>query len=229
MESAPRCQFRMRDGLPAKWTPPCQGAFTSCRCPLICLMTNDHPVKNHAGRHGVPQVCVCGQEAGSPLSLRHPLLLALLSCCDRSQRWGRRRREGVWGDKGDSERTERKVRLGASGCSVTHKLWQGHFTWRRYTLSDLSEWTILVTLFWSASKSKVDLNWLCRVGRCNLSPQCTLGPAICHTKPWHSLFYLHFKSDSTMNQTVIVSFMMTAKSFFSSSASKQTRRQIVGP
>lgn len=179
----------------------------------------------------VSHKCVCVDRRQGVLSARDIPFCSLCSLVAT----GVRDEEGGGGKVSEETKVTQRGQRGRSGsghpetCSVTHKLWQGHFTWRRYTLSDLSEWTILVTLFWSASKSKVDLNWLCRVGRCNLSPQCTLGPAICHTKPWHSLFYLHFKSDSTMNQTVIVSFMMTAKSFFSSSASKQTRRQIVGP
>lgn len=44
MESVAPCQ-RMSDGLPARWTLPCQGPFTSYGCPLICLMTNDYPRK----------------------------------------------------------------------------------------------------------------------------------------------------------------------------------------
>lgn len=73
MESVPPCQ-RMSDGLPARWTPPCQGPFTSCGWPLICLMTNDYPVKSQAGGHRIPMyVCVCMSEGfymlcrGSPL------------------------------------------------------------------------------------------------------------------------------------------------------------------
>ncbi|CAB1442800.1 unnamed protein product [Pleuronectes platessa] len=54
MESVPPCQLRMSDGLPARWTPPCQGPFTSCGCPLICLMTNGYPGRSQAGRHEIP-------------------------------------------------------------------------------------------------------------------------------------------------------------------------------
>ena len=69
MESVPPCQLRMSDGLPARWTPPCQGPFTSCGCPLICVMTNDYPVKSRAGGHGIPMsVCVCMREGFYMLS-----------------------------------------------------------------------------------------------------------------------------------------------------------------
>lgn len=134
MQSVPLCQLKMSDGLPARWTPPCQGPFTSWGCPLIYMMTNDYPEKSQAGRHGIPMyVCVYVWEraftcwAGGPslqgFRVREP------PCSDCSpvaqQKKKRRRRIDVWGDRGDWERTEREVRHGTSGDTLSkpHTLW----------------------------------------------------------------------------------------------------------
>lgn len=97
--SVPPCQ-RMSDGLPARWTPPCQGPFTSCGRPLICPMTNDYPVKSQAGGHRVPMyVCVCMRQGfytlrrGSPFGGGPPARL----CSPVRRRRRCLRRQGLIG------------------------------------------------------------------------------------------------------------------------------------
>lgn len=126
MQSVPPCQLRMSNGLPARWTPPCQDSFTSWVCPLICLMTNDYSVKSQAGRHGIPiYVCVYVWERAFSYCTGGPSLEAFsvreppCSVCSPVAA-----EESVWGDRGDWERTEREVRHRASGdtLSKTHTL-----------------------------------------------------------------------------------------------------------
>ena len=146
MESVPPCQLRMSDGLPARWTPPCQGPFTSCGRPLICLMTNDYPVKSRAGGHGIPMsVCVCMREGFYMLSrgslfggfqCEGPPPLGLLSCCSR-----RRRRRGGGGGGGEVSEETGVIERGQRGRSDTghqdtHTLWRDLF--RRYSIWPLT-------------------------------------------------------------------------------------------
>ncbi len=167
MESVPPCQLRMSDGLPARRTPPCQGPFTSCGCPLICPMTNDYPVKSQAGRHGIHMyVCVCMRKGfymlrrgslfgGFQCEGAPPARFALL--LQKKKR--RRRRRGVWGDTGDWERTERGVRHRSSGdtLSNTHWLWQDLFRGHE-TLCDPSECS-RTDCFTQLMQGGVTLHW----------------------------------------------------------------------
>lgn len=133
MESVPPCQG-MSDGLPARWTPPCQSPFTSYGCPLICLMTNDYPGKRPGRPTQDPHVwirgtftCCTGGPTEQPSPHTHTQL-SLLSCC----------RGGGGGGGGEvSEETatdwEREVRHGASADTVTGPLLHDD------TLPDLSE------------------------------------------------------------------------------------------
>lgn len=131
MESVPPCQLRMSDGLPARWTPHCQGLFTSCGCPLICVMTNEYPVKSQAGRHEIPMyVCVCMRE-GFYMLRRGSLfggfqcegapLLGLLSCCSRRRRGGG---EEVSEETGVIERGQRG--RSDTGHQETHSVTHTH-------------------------------------------------------------------------------------------------------
>lgn len=152
MESVPPRQWMMSDGLVARWTPPCQCPFTSCRCSLICLMTNDLPYEDC--------VCVCKCVCGG-------LFHAVQGVPPTLQK--EQEQEGG-GKVSEETRVIERGQRGRSGsghqetCTGTHTLWQDLFKRHRYPSWPLWVDCLHHTVFLLPQKQ----SWLSGVVGCSL-------------------------------------------------------------